>query len=118
MEDLKKKCLMLPIITKDDIIWNIPQGNSKVKIKYPSFNDKILSWMNLMEELELIDSNYMDNYLDVENKSSGDLSIEEILTIYTYCVRGERLCGGIVVKMIQTGKLEKLGKRLFELCSK
>lgn len=42
-------------------------------------------------------------------------SVEEIKTMLTFCIRGERFCDGHVGAMIEEGKIEALLKRLMVL---
>ena len=45
-------------------------------------------------------------------------SIEKIKSMLTWCIRGERFCGGHVGTMIETGKVRILLERLTELREK
>ena len=91
---------------------------SIIKLIHGSCADQnVDEWIKQMYDLELADQNYLENYKEIEGKNLETLTIDEILTIFTFYIRGERFGEGFIDKGIKDGTLVKLSKRLNKLAN-
>ena len=112
-----ERCKNLNVITDEDkAIWKEgKEENGVITLGYPIYNENVNGWIDQMYKYNLMDLDYLDNYDSVKNKNLDILSIDEILTIYTYYIRGERFSNGLIDSGIKDGTLVKLSKRLKEI---
>ena len=98
-----------------NIIGKTEDGKDITQWPYPIYPDGFYeSLYDLME----LDQDYIENYekldvpIDYEN-----LSMDELRTVITHYVRGERFCDGLIAGAIEDGALLKILLRIRELNS-
>ncbi len=91
------------------------QAKNGIMSCYFSNPNEIDIWIHRFYELELDDTNYIDNYKLIENKEIKDLILDEVLTKLTFFIRQDRFCTGLIADTIENGVFENLIKRLDEL---
>ena len=113
-----ERCRKLNIITEEDkATWqDAKKENEVIILGYPIYNENVNVWIDQMYNYNLMDLDYIDNYDRVKNKEIDSLSVDEILTIFTHYIRGERFSDGMIDTGIKDGTLVKLSKRLKKLC--
>ncbi len=113
-----ERCRKLNILTDEDIpTWGrSEQDRDTIVLAFPNYNENVMEWIKQMYTFNLVDLNYQDNYNKIKNKGLNELSIDEILTMFTCYIRGEHFGEGIICEGIKDGTLVKLSKLLKELC--
>ena len=98
-----------------NVIDKTEDGKDITQWPYPIYPDGFYeSLYDLME----LDQDYIENYekldvpIDYEN-----LSMDELRTVITHYVRGERFCDGLIAGAIEDGALLKILLRIRELNS-
>ena len=98
-----------------NIIGKTEDGKDITQWPYPIYPDGFYeSLYDLME----LDQDYIENYekldvpIDYEN-----LSMDELRTVITHYIRGERFCDGLIAGAIEDGALLKILLRIRELNS-
>ena len=96
-----------------NIIGKTEDGKDITQWPYPIYPDGFYeSLYDLME----LDQDYIENYekldvpIDYEN-----LSMDELRTVITHYIRGERFCDGLIAGAIEDGALLKILLRIREL---
>ena len=96
-----------------NVIGKTEDGKDIRQWPYPIYPD------GLFESLcELIgtDKNYIENYEKLGDPIDyGSLNIEELRTVITHYVRGERFCDGLLAGALEDGTLLKVLERIKEL---
>ena len=96
-----------------NVIGKTEEGKDILQWPYPIYPDGL--YESLYELVEL-DRDYVDHYeklgvpIDYDN-----LTMDEVSTIITHYVRGERFCDGLIAGAIEDGTLLKVLMRLKEL---
>ena len=126
---INSRCQQLPILNKHKVQWwsqedlmseeEIAELRAKntVSLSYPSYNEDVSDWMEKFRNLKLADNNYLEHMKrkNLFNKPIEELSRDDILTMFTYYIRQERFGDGTLANVIESGKIEELGKKLIEL---
>ena len=112
-----ERCRKLNVLTEEDkAIWQEgKKENDVITLGYPKYNENVNEWIDKMYKYNLMDRDYQENYNLIKEKDIEILSIDEILTMFTFYIRGERFSEGLIDSGIKDGKLVKLSKRLKEL---
>lgn len=63
----------------------------------------------------LEDLNYSENYDKLQGTAIETMTLEQIATMYTFILRGERFCDGHIASYIEDGTLYRLVLRHIEL---
>jgi len=112
----RKRCQQLPVL---DYNTPIIKKHSDVEPNCfgfsPDYSDEIRAWMDAMYALELVDVNYNKNIEGIREKKASEMSMNEILTMMTYYLRGERFCDGLISSAMREGQLPELSLRLQEI---
>ncbi|MBR5641551.1 MAG: hypothetical protein IKW92_05435 [Firmicutes bacterium] len=82
---------------------------------YPLYDDEVYDWMKAVGDTGLTDHDYLEHMEALRDKPVDTLTAEEIMTWFTYYLRGERFCDGLIAGALESGELEALGNRLREL---
>jgi len=120
VDSYQNRYAALPIITKREVAWK-NSGRDEfgmITMGAPEYDEETRNWLGLLDELNLLDENYLKNYDDVMGKDYNSLSAEQILTVLTFAIRSERFNPGALARMIEDGSVEKLGRRLRKLTRK
>ena len=90
------------------------------QMPYPKYSEDVMKFFRLAKQPCWRDKNYLSNggseMLQDENLIKN-ATIENIKTMFTFCVRGERFCDGLRAGMLENGKIIAILKRL-EMLSK
>ena len=78
---------------------------------YPNYDNRVFYVLGSLPS----DYAYLDHYSDLENKAIKDMTLDDLATMYTFIVRGERFCDGHIASFIEDGMLLKLVNRQIEL---
>ena len=78
---------------------------------YPNYDNRIFDVLGSLPP----DYEYLDHYGDLENKAIGDMTLDDLATMYTFIIRGERFCDGHIASFVEDGRLLKLVNRQIEL---
>ena len=81
---------------------------------YPVYDDRVMRALNTFKP----DYDYLEHYAELEGKAAADMSLEDLATMYTFIVRGERFCDGHIASFIEDGDLLALVERHIELLEK
>ncbi len=96
-----------------NVIGKTEDGKDIRQWPYPIYPD------GLFESLcELIgtDKNYIENYEKLDHPIDyGTLNIDELRTVITHYVRGERFCDGLLAGALEDGTLLKVLERIKEV---
>ena len=96
-----------------NVIDKTEDGKDILQWPYPIYPDGMLE--SLVELVEP-DKNYIENYeklggpIDYEN-----LNMDELRTVITHYIRGERFCDGLIAGAVEDGTLLKVLMRIREL---
>ncbi|MBR2247867.1 MAG: macro domain-containing protein [Clostridia bacterium] len=114
---VKERCKTLNILKSTDVAeWNKgSEENGVFILGYPIYNKNVEGWIYQMYKLDLTDQNYLENYDKIKNKDENNLTIDEILTTFTFYIRGERFSDGTIDSGIKDGTLVRLSERLNKL---
>ncbi len=117
LNDYENRYEKLPVITKRQVAWQNATRNEHgiLSMGYPLYDEETKEWMQLLEEMNLMDPDYLKNYDHIMGKDPCSLSVDEILTFLTFVIRSERYNAGALAKLIEDGTIEKLGKRIRKL---
>lgn len=96
-----------------NVIGKTDEGKDILQWPYPIYPDGLFE--SLYELVEL-DRNYIENYEKLGDPIDYDnLTEEELRTVITHYVRGERFCDGLVAGAIEDGTILKILMRMKEL---
>ena len=96
-----------------NVIGKTEEGKDILEWPYPIYPDGLFE--SLYELVEL-DRNYIENYEKLGDPIDyDDLSMEELRTVITHYVRGERFCDGLIAGAIEDGTLLKVLMRMKDL---
>lgn len=116
---LSEKCRQLPRITSTN--GTIIQGLLAGCYEYP---EDVKKFIEKAYELELLQNNYFEKYNKIlETKYNElehdfiyeELTLEELLTICTFIIRGERFIDGHIDKHLRAGIFQRVVDKLLEL---
>lgn len=93
------------IIGKGEKI-TIPESNPGAQLK---------KFIRYFYEKSLIDPEYPKNYEKMKEKQIEDYSYEEVLTVITMVIRGDRFVSGHIYSCVKNGTMLKLLERLYSL---
>ena len=97
-----------------NVIGKTEDGRDIKQWPYPIYPK---GFYNSLYGLLEIDKNYIVNYEKLGECIDYDsLSIEELRTVITHYVRGERFCDGLIARTIEDGTLLKVLERIKKLC--
>ena len=68
-----------------------------------------------LDTLDLVDTNCIKNIDAIRDKKVSEMSMNEILTMMTYHLRGEHFCDGHIACAMEEGDLPELSLRLKEI---
>ena len=74
--------------------------------------------MDALDTLDLVDTNCIKNIEAIRDKKVSEMSMNEILTMMTYHLRGERFCDGLIASAMEEGYLPELSMRLREITAR
>jgi len=61
------------------------------------------------------ETDYQERYDEVSEKEIGEMSLDDLRTMYTFISRGERFCDGHIQSYIEDGTLLRLAERQMEI---
>ena len=116
---VKERCKELPVLKSTDVAkWTeVKEENGVYILVYPVYNDNVNMWIKQMYSFDLTDQNYIENYKEIKDKDENTLTIDEILSIFTFYIRGERFGAGSIDSGIKDGTLVRLSERLKALAN-
>ncbi len=82
--------------------------------RYPVYDDRVMAVLGTLNS----DTDYMIHHEKLENKAIETYDLNELATMYTFLLRGERFCDGHIAAYIEDGTLLKLVERHIELLEK
>lgn len=89
-----------------------------MQVPYPDYNEAVVQFFRLASQDCWLDYHY-DPQVAGEvlrnEKAVASASLDEIKTLLTYCVRGERFCDGHWGAMIEDGYVRQILERMIEL---
>jgi len=103
-------------VEKWDLGRELPDGS--ITMPFPVYPPEVLRFCELAGQSCWMDHGYRP---DRAGAMLGDAdavaaaSLDQVRTMLTYCVRGERFCDGHWAALIQNGKLTRLLQRLQQL---
>jgi len=125
---INQKCQQLPILRTQSVEWGGLERNytNKLIFPYPKYGDDVREWITKMNELQLMDYDYSENYrvMDLKAKQEGTtvqekdvttFTRDEILTLMTYFIRCERFCDGLIADNLKNGRLEAMCMHLHNI---
>jgi len=116
VNEKRRRCQQLPVLDYNTPIIKTHGDVEPNCIGFsPDYSDDIRAWMHAMYALELVDGNYIKNVEAVRDKKVSEMSMNEILTMMTYHLRGERFCDGLIAGAMENGYLPELSLRLREI---
>ena len=96
-----------------DVIDKTEDGKDILEWPYPIYPDGLCESLYHLIEL---DKNYLDNYEKLKDSPDyQNLTKEELSTVMTHYVRGERFCDGLIAEAIEDGTLLKVLMRIKEV---
>jgi len=115
----------LPILYADGFnpvkVWHgSRQKDGTIQMPYPEYDEAVTDFYRLAAAECWMDYEYVpeDARKLLENEEAiKSASLDEIKTVLTYCVRGERFCDGHWESMIENGNVRRILERLIELRS-
>ena len=125
-EELKSLIKQLPRLnfTHELYTFNSPRReNGVIFVGSYNFSDELSNWLYKFNELNLLDKNYLANNKIITNAKYdkktnspiyNELTLSEIITIFTWLINSDRLCDGAIATYIESGKFEKLYKTMYE----
>lgn len=101
-------------------VWHggVKDKNGMMHVPYPEYHEAVIKFFRLVSTNSWLDYQYIpqDAWRVLRNeKAVASASLEEIKTMLTYCVRGERFCDGHWAFMIEDGYVRQILERLIEL---
>lgn len=114
----------LPILYADGYkpvkVWHggVKDKDGMMHVPYPEYHEAVYEFFRLVSTDFWLDFQYVpqDAWRFLRNKKAvASASLEEIKTVLTYCVRGERFCDGHWASMIEDGYVRQILERLIEL---
>lgn len=109
---LKKKQRLILDVEKLKEALDYLNTNPKISWDpYPSYDGRIFTVLKSLG----IDEMYMQNSEKLENVPIETMSLENLKTMYTFILRGERFCEGTIASYVEDGSLAKMVKREIEL---
>jgi hypothetical protein len=85
---------------------------------WPEYNSVVIEFFNAASRECWCDYDYVPEEVGrsiVDNNFIKRASLNELKTLLTYCVRGERFCDGHWAAMIQEGRIKALLERLRDI---
>lgn len=84
-----------------------------IQVPYVQYNEKIYDFIEAFYHSELVDQDYIshlrqNNYTTFNISEIKNLSEDELLTLLTLIIRGERFCEGLLDAKIRNGTIEAI----------
>lgn len=84
-----------------------------IQVPYVQYNEKIYDFIEAFYHSELVDQDYIshlrqNNYTTFNISEIKNLSGDELLTLLTLIIRGERFCEGLLDAKIRNGTIEAI----------
>src|SRR3990172_11705000 len=124
--DIDELLAYLPILTNENfqpvITWHggIKNEDGVINLPYPKYDQTILDFFKLASKECWLDYGYdpvSTGKLLQEHAYVRSCSLEQIRTLLTYCIRGERFMDGHWEIMIKDGYIQRILLRLAEIRS-
>jgi hypothetical protein len=101
--------------------WHVGEEvDGAIRPPYPEYTAEVLEFFRLAGQPWWCDFDYDPRTaaaMLADDEAIGKASPEEIKTLLTYCVRGERFCDGHWENILQTGRVVALLRRMQELAT-
>ena len=81
---------------------------------YPNYNERVIAALDTLPS----DHEYLSHYEKLKDKAIRSMTLDDLATMYTFILRGERFCDGHIVSFIEDGRLLELVDRHIELLEK
>ena len=95
-----------------DVIGRTEDGKEIRQWPYPIYPDGLYEALYGLLEL---DKDYIENYRKLSVPFDYDsMTIDELRTVITHLVRGERFCEGLIAEAVENGTLLKILMRIRE----
>ena len=116
---IHERAKKLPFIKSHKVEWSETEENEdgSITIPVPLYNDEVRNWIHAFYDLKLLDKNYLDNCEYIKEKNIFELNFNEILSYFTFIIRGDRFCDGHIASFLEDGTIELLEKRLAIMCN-
>lgn len=89
--------------------------NGIIHMLYSDPGEQLSKFMKYFYEIQLGDTNYIENMKLTQNKDISILSFDEVRTELTAIIRAERFCSGAWHSAVESGRLLELLERLNDL---
>jgi len=86
-----------------------------IQLPYPDYDEAVIQFFRLASKDFWLDYQYNPQEAELtltNEKAVASATLEEIKTLVTYCVRGERFCDGHWGAMIEQGYVRQILERL------
>lgn len=97
--------------TLDEIIEYLREHKTVEYDPYPVYTPEIMAAFTLLK----LDRQYLSHYEKLGRKPIAEMNVNEIATMLTFIVRGERFSDGHIASFVESGELLELMLRLREL---
>ena len=105
-EDIEELVSFLPILYNGDAeLYNIEFDDS-----FYHYNDNVYSFIELSSKACWVVSKYSDEL--IKNNGIENASLEDIKSLLTFCIRGEKFYNGHIARMLEKKIIKKILDRL------
>lgn len=81
---------------------------------YPNYDERVIAALDTLPS----DHEYLSHHEKLEDKAIRSMTLDDLATMYTFILRGERFCDGHIASFIEDGRLLELVDRHIELLEK
>lgn len=78
---------------------------------YPDYDSRVMAALGTLKS----DYQYLEHHSKLEGKAVDKMTLNDLATMYTFILRGERFCDGHIASFIEDGSLLRLINRHIEL---
>ena len=89
--------------------------DGKIIIPESVLGEKLRNFVRYFSGSDLLDKEYMENENLIKDKNIDELTYNEVGTMLTAIIRGDRFCSGLIYSKVKDGTILKLLERLKEL---
>jgi hypothetical protein len=123
-DQIRTLLAFLPVFTAEDFqpvqewVVSEPDGEGVTHFPYPLYHPAVVDFFQLAGQPPWPDYEYVPAEaarLIADPEYIQTAGLEQIKTLLTYCVRGERFCDGHWESLLQSGTLVRLLQRLEQL---
>ena len=99
--------------------WNEHKGTGTSQdplvLPFFTYDTDVIDFIEAFYKLGIGDVNYIEHMKSLQGKPIDDMSEEELITVLTHYIRGDRFCEGLLASKLNDGTIQRILRNLREI---